>query len=185
MHMPVSLRRHVPEERTLANLIGMLRIDVVAGDRERELVRKIKKTMADKQELPIAVNSVTSKLAFVFPLMLLRWFEQLAIKKLLRQPRFRCSGTASHVGNVDLAEFSTEHFSALSAFGIPVPPLGTPLMVVMMTNDNCTEIVISANKTLISDTDMEDLEDKLTVLIESYGARSSACDNLSRTSLSA
>lgn len=174
IHMPVSLRRHVPEERSLANLIGMLRIDVEATDTERELVKKIKKVMADKQELPIAVNSVTSKLAFLFPLMVLHLLEKLTIKKLLQQPRFRCSGTTSHVGNIRLDDVSTEKFKADTVFGIPVPPLGTPIMAVIMTNENSTEIVVSANKTLIDDAAMDELVNKLTALIESYRTRSRA-----------
>lgn len=171
IHMPVSLRRHVPAERSLANLIGMLRIDVAATDSDKELVRKIKQAMVNKQELPIAVNSVTSKLAFLFPLMLLHLLEKIAIKKLLQRPKFCCSGTTSHVGTVQLQLLSGEYFRAQSAFGIPVPPLGTPLMAVIMSNECLTEIVLSANKTLISETEMDDLVEKLSLAIAGYGSR--------------
>ena len=172
IHMPVSLRRYVPQERTLANLFGMLRIDVEASDHERELIKKIKKAMADRQKLPIAVNSVTSKVAFVFPLFLLHLVEKIAMKKLLSQPKFRCSATTSHGGTLKLSDISTEYFSARSACGVPVSPLGTPLMVVSMSNENCTEVVITANNTLISEIDMDDLADKLRHLIDGYTARS-------------
>ncbi|MEE2729407.1 MAG: hypothetical protein VYA55_01240 [Pseudomonadota bacterium] len=174
LHMPVSLRRYVPNENTLANLFGMLRIDVNVGDDEKVLVKKIKRAMADRQELPIAVNSVTSKLAFLFPLLALHFLEKLAIKKLLGRPRFRCSATTSYGGTLNLQEFSTEHFTAKTVFGIPVPPLGTPLMVAIMSNENSTEIVVSANRTLISDESMDQLVQQLHDLIQGYSTRSRA-----------
>lgn len=172
INMPVSLRRHIPQERSLANLIGMLRIDIAPGDDFKILLTKIKQAMAQKQELPIAVNSLTSKLAFVLPFMLLRLLEKKAIQALLSRPRFRCSGTASHIGHVDLEAYSNDVFTAKRVYGIPVPPLGTPLMAVMVNNHKSTEIVVSANRTLISDHTMDELVERLQSLIDGYGKHS-------------
>lgn len=171
IHMPVNLRRHAPGERTMANMVGLLRMDIEPDDSERHLLKKIKKVMGEKQELPIAINSLTSKLTFVFPLMLLHCVEKWAMKKRFSNPRFRCSGTTSHMGNINLADFSAEYFQAQTAFGIPASPLGAPLVVLTMTNENCTEVVWSVNKTLISDEGMDDLVEQLSMRIESQGIK--------------
>ena len=175
VHVPVNLRRHAPDEQTMANMVGLLRMDIDVGDNERDILKKMKKVMGEKQELPIAINSVTSKLTFVFPLMFLRAVEQWAMKKRLANPRFRCSGTTSHMGYINLSDFSAEFFNAQSAFGIPASPLGAPLVVLTMTNDNYTEVVWSVNRTLISDEGMDDLVEKLSVQMENCGAMSAPC----------
>ena len=75
------------------------------------------------------------------------------------------------MGNINLADFSAEYFQAQTAFGIPASPLGAPLVVLTMTNENCTEVVWSVNKTLISDEGMDDLVEQLSMRIESQGIK--------------
>lgn len=165
LHVPASLRRHVPEEKTSANLIGMVRLDVEKDESTRTLVKKFNQRLDEKQELPIAVNSLTSKVTHWIPLRLLRFLEEKAMGKLLAQPHFRCSGTASSLGKVSLQECSTKTFQAQGAYGIPVPPLGSPLMAVLLSNESGTEIIISANRTLISDSSMDDLAERFEHLM--------------------
>lgn len=171
IHMPVSLRRHIRQERSLSNLIGMLRMDIDVADDCKAVVRKIKQAMGEQQELPVAVNSITSKLAFAVPLMVLHCLQSLVIRSVLQRPRFRCSATTSHIGFVDLQACSTATFAAHTVFGIPVPPLGTPVMVVMMTNQHSTEMVVSVNRTLLNDEGADALVARLRALIEQYGER--------------
>lgn len=168
IHVPASLRRHAPEEKTSANLVGMVRLDVEKNDDCRSLVRKFNARLEEKQELPIAVNSLTSKLMFWIPLRLLQKLERASVQKLLKQPRFTCSGTASYIGKVDINEFSCVAFSAHSLFGIPVTPLGSPLMAVLISNQNGTEIVLTVNRTLISDDSMKNLSEKFANRVHAY-----------------
>ncbi len=166
IHVPASLRRHVPREKTSANLIGMVRLDVEKSDTCRTLVKKFNARLEEKQELPIAANSLTSKLTFWVPLRLLRKLEKMAMGKMLERPRFQCSGTASSLGKIEFQEFSTDTFKANGCYGIPVPPLGSPLMAVLVSHDNATEIVLSANRTLISECSMGKISEQFKQIIE-------------------
>lgn len=150
IQVPVNLRRHLPEEMTSANLIGMIRLDVDHNETLRSLVKKFSVLMEQNQELPVAVKSLTSRAMFWIPLPLLRALEKRVIRQLLRHPAFRCSGTVSSLGMIQLEALSTQSFNAISAFGIPIPPLGTPLMAVIMSNNHQSELVISACQALIN-----------------------------------
>ena len=167
IHVPASLRRHVPNERSSANLVGMVKLDISPEDDCRTLVKKFNARLEEKQELPIAVNSLSSKLALWIPLCVLHKIEKFALSKLLAQPRFSCSGTASSLGKLKLKEYSTETFQAQSCYGIPIPPLGSPVMAVIMSSEASTEIVLSVNRTLISDSAMDTMSEKFHSLVMS------------------
>lgn len=167
VHVPVNLRRHLPKEKSSANLIGMIRLDVDEDETLRSLVKKFSHLMDQKQELPIAVKSLTSKAMFWIPLWLLRALEKRIMTTLLSQARFRCSGTVSSLGFQDLNAFSCPGFKATSVLGIPVPPLGTPLMLVIISNEHQSELVISASRALASPNELNELADSIVQGLQS------------------
>lgn len=167
LHIPVSLRRHLPDEKSSANLIGMLRLDIDKNDSIRSLVKKMGQQLDQQQELPIAANSLSSMLTFWIPLKLVRALEKRYFNAFFRQPKFRCSGIVTSLGNIDLEDCHQGDFIAKSAFCIPVSPLGSPVIVSILSNEQGGELVLSASLALISESEMDSLAQRLHHCLQS------------------
>lgn len=155
--VPVNLRRHLEDDATSSNMVGMVRLDIEEQDKLRTLVRKFRDRLNQNQELPIAVRSLTSRFMFWIPLNLMRVLGDVALKQTLTRKAFRSSGTISTLGNVDLKQVSAPGFVAESLFGIPPPPLGTPIMAVIISSCHRTEVVLSANCNLADQNQLDSL----------------------------
>lgn len=146
--VPVSLRRHVPEKQSSANLVGMVRLDITEQDNLRTLARQFGKKLDSKEELPVAVRSVTSRLTFWVPLFLLRALERILVNAHLKSARFGSTATVSSIGTQELHRFTYGQFIPSSVIGFPVPPLGTPLVILLSSNENQSELVLSVSRGL-------------------------------------
>jgi len=147
--VPVNLRRHVPGKLASANLVGMIRLDVTEQDNMRTLLRQFSQRMERKEELPVAVRSLASRLAFWVPLFLLRKLERKIISSHLKKSSFATTGTVSSIGMLDLERFSCAEFQASTLWGFPVTPLGTPLVILLTSSEHQSELILSANRSLL------------------------------------
>lgn len=161
MRMPISLRRHAADEKTSANLTGMIQLDIEEQDTIRTLVKKFNQKLAEHKELAYQNPSIAALLVKWVPFRLLQAIGRFIINVNFKRRLYYFSGTISSLGMIDLADYSTDKFAAQSVFGVPILPYTTPLFVSICGSNRSTEITLAVSKHLISDGNFTDLCNEL------------------------
>ena len=106
MRIPVSLRRHTSDEKTSANLTGMILLDIEEQDTIRTLVKKINQKLAEHKELAYQNPAIAALLVKWVPFRLLQAIGRFIINVNFKRRLFYFSGTISSLGRIDLADYS-------------------------------------------------------------------------------
>lgn len=167
--LPVNLRRHAPEEKTSANLVGILSVDIDENETARTFVKKVNAMLKEELELPSEKELKGSHVFKKLPLPLLRYIGKLMLFLVFRSKHFRTSGTLSSMGKTALAQFSCDHFVARTFFAISISPTGSPLFAVISSNDHVTEITLSATRAMAAGNRLQQLAEHLAARLAKSG----------------
>ncbi len=134
--VPVDLRRHDPHLRSTANLTLPVFLDTDAGEPWDELHERLLRALAGRREL---TGGTAERIAYRLPLGLLAPALRAAAPKNL------CSAILSHLGRVDLADFTAPGFQASTVYSMPVHAPLAPLSIVATEPPGRTELAIAHN----------------------------------------
>lgn len=140
--IPVDMRRHLQTEKSLANLIGVMLMDIEESDSVRSIVKNFNRKLANNEEIPAPLPASFRMILRWVPHIILLPLSRWVSRQVARRSFFTTSGMISTVGKVSLADYSTAHFSAESVFGIPVNGLRSAIFVVLSSNENQTEVLL-------------------------------------------
>lgn len=155
--IPIDMRRHLQTEKSLANLIGLVMIDIEEDDSVRSIVKKFNQQLADNQDIPAPLPTPLRMLLRWTPHVMLLPFIQWLSQQVLKRPFFNTSGTISTVGKISLAAYSTDHFIAESVFGIPIDRLRSAIFVTLSSNENQTDVLLGTSSAMGADHALEQL----------------------------
>ncbi|MEU5418446.1 non-ribosomal peptide synthetase [Streptomyces sp. NPDC020667] len=137
--VPVDLRRHLPEPRSTASLVRALRLDVNAGDGWQEVHQRILAALAEGAELaPLFAGSTLRT-----PLPLLRAVNAAIDRSATRKNRYNSLAYLSHMGSVDLADYSAGEFYARTVYSLGTTSPGSPLEVNLVETGAHTELSVA------------------------------------------
>jgi acyl carrier protein len=134
--VPVDLRRHDPHLRSTANLTLPVFLDTDAGEPWDELHERLLCALAERREL---TGGAAERIAYRLPLGLLAPALRAAAPKNL------CSAILSHLGRVDLADFTAPRFQPSTVYSVPVHAPLTRLSIVATEPPGRTELAIAHN----------------------------------------
>jgi amino acid adenylation domain-containing protein len=134
--VPVDLRRYCPEVHSTASLVRALRLDVSTGDGWQEVHQRILTALAQGEELAPPFASSTLRM----PLPLLRLVNTGIDRAATRKNRYNSLAYLSHMGCVDLAEYSAGGFQAKTVYSLGTTSPGSPLEIDLVECGGRTEI---------------------------------------------
>ncbi|MEU1672275.1 non-ribosomal peptide synthetase [Streptomyces roseifaciens] len=137
--VPVDLRRHLPEPRSTASLVRALRLDVSAGDTWQEVHQRILTALAEGAELAPPFAKSTLRM----PLPLLRAVNTGIDHFATRKNRYNSLAYLSHMGSVDLADYSAGEFHARTVYTLGTTSPGSPLEINLVETGGHTELTMA------------------------------------------
>ncbi|MCX4744033.1 amino acid adenylation domain-containing protein [Kitasatospora sp. NBC_01287] len=137
--VPVDLRRHVPEIRSTANLATSVILDVLEGDGWEEVHHRLLTALSERQELASRTDPGLLKL----PLRALRLMAGSADAKAAKQDCYDSMAFLSHLGTVDLADFSADGFEAATLYSLGTPAALAPPEIDLVESAGRTEITVA------------------------------------------
>ncbi|MFB7663126.1 non-ribosomal peptide synthetase [Kitasatospora sp. NPDC056138] len=137
--VPVDLRRYRPDLRSTASLVRALRLDVGAGDGWQEVQQRILTALAEGEEL--ATTFADSVLRM--PLPVLRTVNAGMDRFATWKNRYNSTAYLSHMGTVDLADYSAGDFRARTVYSLGTTSPGSPLEVDLVESAGRTEITVA------------------------------------------
>lgn len=162
--LPINLRRHVPHEKTSANLVGIIKVDVDENETARSFVKKTNAMLREELDLPSEREIKGHNFFKTLPLPLLRLIGKMLLFLVFRSKFFNTSGTLSSLGKIPLDQLSCDSFEAQTFFAISISPTGSPLFAAICSSGSEAEITLSATKQMAA-------EDKLLKLAERVKAQ--------------
>ncbi|MBB1152518.1 non-ribosomal peptide synthetase [Amycolatopsis dendrobii] len=141
--IPVDLRRHRPQARLTANLSGGLTLPISASMTWQQIHQRLLLALSRNEELASLPTSKAAASILRLPLGLHRATGQLADATLSRRGQAPWHFAITHLGQVELAEFSTADFQARTVYSAPWRGLLVPPTISIIECDRHTEIVLS------------------------------------------
>ena len=161
INAPVDLRRYLPsQEKTGANFVGNIIVDIEEGDTLKIVTKKFNRQYAAISKDIDGAQKLSKVLRWV-PFTLVKQLAKRISKQHHQKTHFGFSGTVSTIGYVKLREYSTEHFTAHSFFGIPISQLLTPVFVSVISTEQGSELVLGAPANMASDNRLANMAEKL------------------------
>ncbi|MGW6841778.1 non-ribosomal peptide synthetase [Streptomyces sp. NPDC054958] len=136
--VPVDLRRHRPGIAATGNLSLPLFLDLRPGADWTAAHTSLLTALAEDRELAAGFETVLAPLPRPVTAALLRTAQAVAS----RTDRHLASAVVSHLGRLDLAEFSGGGFTASTAYALPVHAPLVPLSLVAAETGTATEITL-------------------------------------------
>ncbi|WP_329095970.1 non-ribosomal peptide synthetase [Streptomyces sp. NBC_01439] len=136
--VPVDLRRHRPGIAATGNLSLPLFLDLRPGEDWTAVHTCLLTALAGNHELATGFESALAPLPRPVTAALLRTAQAVAS----RTDRHLASAVVSHLGRLDLAEFSGGGFTASTAYALPVHAPLVPLSLVAAESGTATEITL-------------------------------------------
>ncbi|MGW3322192.1 non-ribosomal peptide synthetase [Streptomyces virginiae] len=136
--VPVDLRRHRPEIAATGNLSLPLFLDLRPGQEWTAAHTLLLTALAGNGELAAGFETALAPLPRPVTATLLRTAQAVAS----RTDRHLASAVVSHLGRLDLAEFSGGGFTASTAYALPVHAPLVPLSLVAAETGTATEITL-------------------------------------------
>lgn len=137
--IPVDLRRHDPELRTTGNLVGMISVDLQAGDDWRMAHHSVLAALADRRDLP--PGPVPTEFVPV-PLDDIRQIVAATDAQATLTGEHFASAHLSSLGRVALADVSTDAFEAATVYSLPMLLATSAPIFSIMESDGRAEIVL-------------------------------------------
>lgn len=164
--LPINLRRHVPQEKTSANLVGIIKVDIDENETARSFVKKTNAMLREDLDLPSERELKGNQFFKTLPLPILRLIGKLLLFLVFRSKFFNTSGTLSSLGKIDLSQLSSKDFEAQTFFSISISPTGSPLFAAICSSGNEAEITLSATKQMVTEDRLLKLTTRLRAQIE-------------------
>ncbi|WP_314245084.1 non-ribosomal peptide synthetase [Streptomyces sp. DSM 40907] len=136
--VPVDLRRHRPGIAATGNLSLPLFLDLRPGEEWTAAHTRLLTALAGDRELAAGFETALAPLPRPVTAALLRTAQAVAS----RTDRHLASAVVSHLGRLDLAEFSGGGFTASTAYALPVHAPLVPLSLVAAESGTATEITL-------------------------------------------
>ncbi|WKD31051.1 non-ribosomal peptide synthetase [Streptomyces xanthophaeus] len=136
--VPVDLRRHRPGIAATGNLSLPLFLDLRPGEDWTAAHTRLLTDLAGDRELAAGFETALAPLPRPVTAALLRTAQAVAS----RTDRHLASAVVSHLGRLDLAEFSGSGFTASTAYALPVHAPLVPLSLVAAESGTATEITL-------------------------------------------
>ncbi|MFG2232575.1 amino acid adenylation domain-containing protein [Streptomyces sp. NPDC048723] len=136
--VPVDLRRHRPGIAATGNLSLPLFLDLRPGEDWTAAHTRLLTALAGNRELAAGFETALAPLPRPVTAALLRTAQAVAS----RTDRHLASAVVSHLGRLDLAEFSGGGFTASTAYALPVHAPLVPLSLVAAESGTATEITL-------------------------------------------
>ncbi|MFD9475494.1 amino acid adenylation domain-containing protein [Streptomyces nojiriensis] len=136
--VPVDLRRHRPGIAATGNLSLPLFLDLRPGEDWTAAHTRLLTDLAGNRELAAGFETALAPLPRPVTAALLRTAQAVAS----RTDRHLASAVVSHLGRLDLAEFSGGGFTASTAYALPVHAPLVPLSLVAAESGTATEITL-------------------------------------------
>lgn len=142
--VPVDLRRHRPGIAATGNLSLPLFLDLRPGADWTAAHTRLLTDLAEGRELAAGFETILARLPSAVTAGVLRTAQAVAF----RTDRHLASAVVSHLGRLDLAEFSGGGFTASAAFALPVHAPLVPLSLVAAETGTSTETATATEITL-------------------------------------
>lgn len=140
--IPSDLRKYIKNLNTTSNLTFPFYLQCTKIDSWQDINDKLLDKLKQKEDLNL--NLFNFKLLNKLSLNNLKLLiKALNLIKNLKN-KYLISSIVSNLGTVDLYDFSTKKFKATNFYSIPVSQPFSPLSLVIVENQNTTEIVFSA-----------------------------------------
>ncbi|WP_405443846.1 non-ribosomal peptide synthetase [Streptomyces avidinii] len=136
--VPVDLRRHRPGIAATGNLSLPLFLDLRPGTDWTTAHTRLLSALAERRELAAGFETALAPLPLPVTAGLLRTAQAVAS----RTDRHLASAVVSHLGRLDLAEFSGGGFTASTVYALPVHAPLVPLSLVAAESGTATEITL-------------------------------------------
>jgi hypothetical protein len=141
---PINLRRYISGEKSSANLVGIMPIDIEDGDDERALIKKLNLQTRESRFAPRVVRFLMSAIIWV-PFFVLEMSARQSCKRSAPKAKYLYSGLVTTLGAVKLSDFSTKNYKAETIFGAPSNILKeNPLVALICANENCIEVILAS-----------------------------------------
>jgi amino acid adenylation domain-containing protein len=136
----VDLRRHLTGVRSTAHLSWAVELDIRAGNTWAETQQQLLTTLNEKQELA-NLTSIVNQLYIRTPLPLARGL----LRGMLLAPRGQRYSTAllTHLGRLELADFSAPLFEASSVYALVMQPMAPMPDLMMVEVGGRTELTLA------------------------------------------
>ncbi|MDQ1536735.1 MAG: hypothetical protein QOE58_1128 [Actinomycetota bacterium] len=141
----MDLRRHDRDLRSTGNLSLPIRVDLLPEATWQHAHAKILGALTKKSELTFFPNLSVIESIVKVPLGVLRPLARLLDAVLARTPRSTWSFSLSDLGSLDLADYSTATFEAVTVYSVPRRGYFFSPMFVLTQVQGHTEIVFSAD----------------------------------------
>ncbi len=138
--VPVDLRRHDASLRSTANLSLPILLDVPRGETWEAIHARLVGHLAERAEL--ALDGSEGAVG-AMPVWGLLAGVRIALRKQRRSGRYLASGILSHLGRVDVRDFSTSSFVATSVHSLPVHAPLAPLSIVAVEHGDRVELTLA------------------------------------------
>ncbi len=150
--IPVDMRAMAKCGPSSANLAGMVRLELKQALDADDPVAKLQQQLVGKLfngSFGAGLSQVQAIKSVPMPLLTLGM--RVVKRAMLTKDHFRVSALVSHLGRMNLNDFSTEDFHAHKVFFIPPPMASIPLFVVLSETGQTLEICASAPEAFASD----------------------------------
>ncbi|MGK4585613.1 amino acid adenylation domain-containing protein [Kitasatospora sp. HPMI-4] len=137
--VPVDLRRYRSELRSTASLARALRLDVAAGDGWQDVQQRMLNLLTENAELAPPFSGSILRM----PLPLLRATNAGLDRLATRRDRYNSLAYLSHMGSVDLADYSAGDFRADTVYSLGATSPASPLEVDLVESPGRTEITVA------------------------------------------
>jgi amino acid adenylation domain-containing protein len=141
--IPVDLRRHRPQARLTANLAGALTLPISTSMTWQQIHQRVLLALSRNEELANMPTTKAAEAILRLPLGLHKATGRLGDAILGRRGQAPWHFAISHLGRVELAEFSTADFQARTVYSVPLRGLLVPPTISIIESDRRTEIVLS------------------------------------------
>lgn len=153
--VPVDIRRHKPVNACTANLTLPIFLDVDKQMTQADINKQLLKHLKNNKEL----NLWSAQLNYMDKLP--RPFKDVMIKSIVKLQqltgRFAISGILSHLGKINLENYSTSSFKANKFYSLPIQQPFSPLALVAAQTNNALELSFSSSTRYIKQEEMDQL----------------------------
>ena len=137
--IPVDLRRHAPKTRSTANMVQAVTLEVAAGEDWQDVQGQLLRLLMSGREVASRIDPGI----VAIPLPMLRQMYQDADAKEAKAGVSSVTASLSHLGRVDVAEFSAPGFQASAVYPLAGRPMCSAPELAMLESQDRTEIVMS------------------------------------------
>ncbi|HEX3782771.1 MAG TPA: non-ribosomal peptide synthetase [Pseudonocardiaceae bacterium] len=157
--VPVDLRRHLTGVDSTAQLSMSMTLPVPRGASWQRVQEMLLTRLRDKQDLAEMPPPMLQGAMDLVPLRVWRTLLSIVDTRSARSRSSLPAFTLTHLGRVELADYSTEKFAATTVYSLPVCGLMITPVITIVEVEGRTEIIISGD-------DMPGLAERATKLLD-------------------